>query len=253
MTSSRNGPTSLTLQESTRPRLQGHLPRPRPQSPLHRRFLHPRARQRRSAHRMLRKPPQPLHGSRANATAGRHPRFPAPLLHLRRLSQDRLPLLLRLHRHYVGFPRVSPGNRRRCLSCVGTAMKARKRRSPSMRVTTTRTLPRLFLTRMLSRPTSVTQAWRRPCPRGRRRSRHHHLLLLSLSQRPREQARPRFRASLHRRPGNLWICPGQLRLRLHHPRRRPDLTKSMTLTTTPRRHMGFRPCRPTPCRRLLPA
>jgi hypothetical protein len=119
-----------------------------------------------------------------------------------------------------------------------------------MRVTTTRTSPPLFLTKMPSRPISVTRALRRSCPHGHRLSRHH-LLLLSPSQRPRERARPRFRTNLHRHPGNLWICLGQLRLRLRHPRRRPSLTTNMTPTTTPRRHRGLRQCRRTPCRHLL--
>lgn len=199
----------------------------------------------------LRKPLLPPRGNpQANATAGRLRRFRALLRLCRLPNRGRLPLRRPLRRHCAGFRPVIPGQRPRYLWGVGIATTMRTRKSPNMRVTTTQTSRLQFLTRMRSRPISVSRALRKRClcgPPQRRRLRP--LFPLRLLRGPVRRPSP---ANLHRRLGNRWMPPGLLRRHLRLPRRRPDSTTTMILITTPRLRRPLRRCPRTTCHRLLP-
>ena len=178
---------------------------------LRRRRQFPRRRvpRTKAAHPTLRRHLLPPRGSPrpASATAGR--RLPSQRLRrgLRLRRRDPLPRHLHLHRHYVECRPARPGRRHLCLFCIGTATKV-TRKSLSMRVTMIRISRRLFLTRMLSRPTSVSRALRTSCLRGPQLQR---LRLLPFQCRRLPELVPRpFRANPRHRQtlGNPWICPG---------------------------------------------
>lgn len=203
-------------------------------------------------HPTLRRLLRPPRGSPrlASATAGRRLPFQHLPQGLRLRRRDRLHRRLRPRRRSVESRPARPGRHRLCLFCIGTAMKV-TRKSLSMRVTMTRILPPLSLTRMRSRPTSVSRASRTSCRRGPQRQRR---LLLPFPRRHLLEPGPRpSRASprLYQTLGNPWICLGELRLLLLPPRRRRDTMTSMILTTTPRLPPASRQCLHTRFRRLL--
>jgi hypothetical protein len=217
-----------------------------------RRFPHHRVRPWISGHLTLTRSLLPPHGNpQADATAGPLRRFPAPLQPYRLPNRGLLPRRPPPRPLCAGSRPVIPDRRRRSLQGVGIATTTRMRRLPSMRVTTTQISLLRFLTKMRSRPINVSRALRKPCLCGPQQQRRPHL---PFPLGPlRGQVRRPSRANLHRRLGNRWMPPGLLRRRLRLPRRRPDSTTTMILTTTPRLHRPSQRCPRTRCHRLLRA